>query len=258
MCERHSMASHVPRAALIVIVTSTLATSLAAQTRTVGAIAGTVVDDHAAVVPGATVRLRDERAGTERENVTNGQGFFSFLDLQAGSYEVTVSLQGFQVTVFRGVAVESARTTDVRVRLQLGPLDETVEVIGATPTLQLTSTTIGTTVTNADVQNLPLAGRNVLNFATLVSGSQVAGVDPRQSTYQGMPGATINISLDAQGHRFHRRGPHEHLDRGAQRVEQHELPRRQRPRAGRRHQLDDVRPDQRCRCAAQRADSRQS
>ncbi len=196
MCERQATVVHVLRAALIVIATSTLATSLAAQTRTVGAIAGTVVDDHAAVVPGATVRLRDERAGTERETVTNGQGIFSFLDLQAGSYEVTVSLQGFQATVFRGVAVESARTTDLRVQLQLGRLDERVEVTGAAPTLQLTSTTIGTTVTNADVQNLPLAGRNVLNFATLVSGSQVAGVDPRQSTYQGMPGATINISLD--------------------------------------------------------------
>jgi hypothetical protein len=171
-------------------------TALAAQTRTVGAIAGTVADDQAAFVPGATVRLRDERAGTERETVTNDRGVFSFLDLQAGSYEVTVSLQGFQATVYRGVAVESARTTDVRVQLRLGRLDEMVEVIGAAPTLQMTSTTNGTTVTNADVQNLPLAGRNVLNFATLVSGSQVAGVEPRQSTYQGMPGATINISLD--------------------------------------------------------------
>jgi hypothetical protein len=192
MCEAKKKTARGRLAAPVIFSAMMVAagTSLGAQTRTVGAIAGTVVDDQAAVVPGATVRLRDERAGTERETVTNDRGVFSVLDLQAGSYEVTVSLQGFQATVYRGVAVESARTTDVRVQLRLGRLDEMVEVIGAAPTLQMTSTTIGTTVTNADVQNLPLAGRNVLNFATLVSGSQVAGVDPRQSTYQGMPGAT--------------------------------------------------------------------
>jgi len=183
---------------LALIITATLAVALpaAAQTRTIGVITGTVVDDQGGVVPGVTVKLKDEHAGTERETITNDQGLFSFLDLLAGRYEVTVALQGFQTAIFRGVAVESARTTDLRVQLQVGQLDEAVEVVGVTPTLQVTSNVVGTTVTNADVQNLPLAGRDVLNFATLVSGSQVAGVNPRQSTYQGMPGGTISISLD--------------------------------------------------------------
>jgi hypothetical protein len=172
------------------------ATRVEAQIRTVGSITGTVVDTSGAGMPGASVKLKDERTGIERETVTNDAGGFSFLDLQASSYQVSVSLQGFQTTVVHGVAVESGRSTDLPVSLSLGQVTETVEVAGRTPTLQMTSNAVGTTVTNKDVQNLPLAGRSVLNFATLVPGSQVAGVDPRQSTYQGMPGATINITVD--------------------------------------------------------------
>src|SRR5689334_11476999 len=77
-----------------------------AQTRTVGAITGTVIDTSGGGMPGAVVKLKDERTGIERETVTNDAGGFSFLDLQASSYQVSVSLQGFQTSVFRGVAVE--------------------------------------------------------------------------------------------------------------------------------------------------------
>ena len=169
---------------------------LFAQVRTVGSITGTVTDPDGNPVPGATVALRDERTNIARESVSNDQGTFRFLDLQAGSYEVTVTLTGFQATVFKNVAVESARTTDLAVHMTVGQLSEAIEVVGATPTLAVTTNTLSTTVTHADVQNLPLAGRNVLNFALLVPGAQTAGTDPRQSTYQGMPGATINITVD--------------------------------------------------------------
>jgi hypothetical protein len=181
---------------LAVVLMLALGLPAAAQIRTVGAIAGIVADPGGDPVPGAQVRLRDERTNIERETTTNDQGAFQFLDLQAGSYEVTITLSGFQSTVYKNVAVESARTTDLTVRLQIGQLSETVEVAGAAPTLAVTTNTLSTTVTNSDVQNLPLAGRNVLNFALLVPGAQTAGVDPRQSTYQGMPGATINITVD--------------------------------------------------------------
>jgi hypothetical protein len=169
---------------------------LLAQVRTVGAITGTVTDPEGNPVPGATVALRDERTNIARETVSNEQGSFRFLDLQAGSYEVTVTLTGFQATVFKNVAVESARTTDLAVHMNVGQVTEAIEVIGAAPTLAVTTNTLSTTVTHADVQNLPLAGRNVLNFALLVPGAQTAGTDPRQSTYQGMPGATLNITVD--------------------------------------------------------------
>ncbi|MPZ20533.1 MAG: TonB-dependent receptor plug domain-containing protein [Luteitalea sp.] len=174
-----------------------VASPVTSQVRTVGAIAGTVVDASGAVVPGASVHLRDELTNSERETVSNEQGAFQLLDLQAGSYEVTVALEGFRSTVYSGVAVESARTTDLNVRLEVGALGEDVVVTGAAPTLETTSSTLSTTVTNDDLQNLPLSGRNVLNFALLVPGVQSSSAaNARESTYQGMPGATINITID--------------------------------------------------------------
>jgi hypothetical protein len=181
---------------LSLLIGSLWTTPLRAQVRTVGAIAGTVADPGGDVVPGATVKLRDERTNQSRETATNDSGAFRFSDLQAGTYEVTITLSGFQSAVYKSVSVESARTTDLAVKMQVGQLSEAVEVSGAAPALEVTSNTLSTTVTNKEVQNLPLAGRSVLNFALLVPGAQTAGVDPRQSTYQGMPGATINITVD--------------------------------------------------------------
>ncbi len=112
----------------------------------VGAITGTVVDASGSGMPGAVVKLRDERTGIERETVTNDAGGFSFLDLQASSYQVSIGLTGFQTAVFHGVVVESGRTTDLPVSLTLGQLTETADVTGATPTLQMTSNAVGTIV----------------------------------------------------------------------------------------------------------------
>src|SRR5262249_2734599 len=114
----------------------------AAQVRTVGSIAGTVTDPDGAVVPGATGKLRAEGTNIARETISNDQGGFRFVDLQAGSYEITVTLGGFQATVYKNVAVESARTTDVSVRLQSGQISEVVEVTGAAPTLSVTTNTL--------------------------------------------------------------------------------------------------------------------
>jgi hypothetical protein len=85
-------------AALVTFATFSASTEVLAQVRTVGGITGTVTDPDGNTVPGATVALRDEGTNITRETVSNEQGAFRFLDLQAGSYEVTVTLTGFQAT----------------------------------------------------------------------------------------------------------------------------------------------------------------
>jgi hypothetical protein len=73
---------------------------------------------------------------------------------------------------------------------------ETVQVQAAAPVLELTSNTISNTVRNEAIRNLPLGGRTILNFALLTPGSASVGGNGRNSAYNGMPGATINIMLD--------------------------------------------------------------
>jgi hypothetical protein len=169
----------------------------AAQVRIVGAINGTVVDSGGLAVPGARVQLKDELTGIPKETGTNNDGAFVFPDLNFGSYEVAVSLQGFQTVRITQVVVESSRTTDLRITMQPGGLDEVVEVTGAAPVLETTSNVLGGTLNNTQLRELPLGGdgRNVFQLARLVPGvAQPAGTG--STHYNGMPGGTINPTID--------------------------------------------------------------
>src|SRR5580765_574574 len=120
----------------------TWATAAQAQVSITGTIAGTVVDTTDAVVPGATVNLVDEGTGAKKTAVTNADGVFAFRDLNFGSYQVTVKLQGFQSAVFNKVIVEAGRTTDIRVHLTVGGLEQNITVEGKSPVLEMSSNVI--------------------------------------------------------------------------------------------------------------------
>lgn len=162
---------------------------------TTGEIRGTVLDPSSAAVPGAELKLVDQAAGTERTTVSSRDGGFVFVRLQPGSYRITATAPGFQTAVSAGVKVETARATDVVVKMIMGSVTETVEVQGAAAALEATSTTVSTTVRNELIQALPLSGRDVLSFALLVTGTQRGSTD-RDSTFNGLPNASLNISLD--------------------------------------------------------------
>src|SRR5438093_4864308 len=166
-----------------------------AQIRIAGAIAGTVTDSSDAVVPGAAVQMVDELTGIGKDTVTNDSGGFVFPDLSFGSYRVTVTLQGFHAAVYEHVKVESSRTTDLRIKLQVGSLDEQVQVQGVTPVLEMTSNTVSTTVNNKALSELPLNGRSTFTFARLMPGTQTP-VSSGNTHYNGMPGGTINGTID--------------------------------------------------------------
>ncbi len=87
------------------------------------------------------------------------------------SYRLTATARGFQTTVIGTITVESGRTTDVSVDLQVGATSETVQVAASAEQLKTTTTEVGATINNKLVQNLPYAGREGLNFAALIAGS---------------------------------------------------------------------------------------
>src|SRR5437660_12921697 len=112
---------------LLALLAAVLApSSTAAQVRITGGISGVVTDPSDAVIPGATVQLKDESTGATRETVTNNSGGFQFPDLNSGTYTVTVTLSGFTTAAYTKVVVESSRTTDLRIKLAVGSMGETV------------------------------------------------------------------------------------------------------------------------------------
>ncbi len=182
------------RMGLLVCVVLLIGAPASAQVSITGSIAGTVTDVSDAVIPGATVLLKDEGTGIEKSTVTNQSGDFAFRDLSFGNYRVTVTLQGFQTAIFQKVSVESGRTTDLRVKLTVGGLEQVITVEGTTPVLQMTSNVISSTLNNKEMNELPLAGRSAFGLARLVPG--VAAPQGGGTHYNGMPGGTINPTVD--------------------------------------------------------------
>ena len=159
------------------------ATAAQAQVSITGGIAGRVTDSTDALVPGATVSLLDEGTGTKKAAVTDADGAFAFRDLNFGTYQVTVKLQGFQSAVYNKVVVEAGRTTDLRVRLAVGIIGESITVEGKSPVLEMSSNVISSTLNNKDVNELPIAGRNAFTLARLVPGAVAPQANARRAPW---------------------------------------------------------------------------
>ncbi len=166
-------------------------------------IRGIVRDPNGAVVPNATIKATDNATGVVQTTVSSSDGNFSFPTLQFGSYKLTVMATGFQNSVIAAVIVESGRTTNVSVDLTVGAAADTVQIAASAEQLNTTTAEVGSTINNKLVQNLPFAGRDSLGFAVLIAGSSRSTSD-RNSTFNGLPNASLNISLDGMNNNSQR------------------------------------------------------
>src|ERR1035437_5586154 len=171
-----------------------------AQVTTTG-IHGTVKDTSGAVVPKATLRLVDTAQGIERQTISSDEGAFVFVNLQAGDYKLTASAPGFQAAVVAQIKVDSGRTTDIGVTLKVGSATETVEVAASAVQLETTSNEVGTTVNSRSIATLPYTSRDALSFALLMPGAQSGSGG---STFNGLPNASMNITLDGMNNNSQR------------------------------------------------------
>ena len=190
------------RAFVHIAVIAALAVAGLAQITTTG-IRGIVRDPSGAVIPNSTIKLTDNSTGVEYSTVSSSDGGFLFPNLQFGSYKLTVTASGFLTTVITAITVESGRTTDVSVDLKVGAAGETVQVAASAEQLNTTTTEVGGTINNHLVKNLPFAGRDGLGFAGLIAGNSRSN-NQRNSTYNGLPNASLNITLDGMNNNSQR------------------------------------------------------
>jgi hypothetical protein len=139
-----------------------------AQTPT-GSIIGVVRDPSGAVVAAAHVTVRSNSTGLARAITTSGAGDFSVPVLPAGEYQVSVEASGFQ-PVMRNAAVEAGETTVADFSLTIGDVNDSITVDTVTPQMHYDSHTIATVITQAQIQDIPLNGRNFLELAKLEPG----------------------------------------------------------------------------------------
>lgn len=160
-------------------------------------VGGTVSDPSSLGVPGATVHLFDTQRGTTRDTVTNSQGEYLFTAVLPGIYTVSVEQKGFKESSLRNVKVIIDQLATVNVTLQVGAVSQSVTVnsAGSTPLLDTTTNSLGTVMDNARVEDLPLNGRNFLQLAQLVGGSQVPDGGSDMVTAQtGHSNLTISVT----------------------------------------------------------------
>ena len=150
------------RIALLVL----LAGAAAAQTTT-GTLSGVVKDATGALVPSSQISVTSAGSGTRRTTTTNEEGRYTLTNLPPGQYEVRAELAGFRTAVQNGVVLTVGGTTVVDLTVQVGAINEVVEIRAEEPLVEATRADISRVVTAQDIESLPIIGRNFVDFVKL-------------------------------------------------------------------------------------------
>jgi hypothetical protein len=135
-----------------------------------GRILGTITDQSGGVISGATVTVVDTERGVTRTLTTDDAGAYNAPSLTAGSYTVRAESKGFKRIERQGVVIEVGHEVRVDLTLQPGEQNQTVTVTEAVPLVETTNATMGGTLENADIIDLPLNGRDYQNLLGLRPG----------------------------------------------------------------------------------------
>ncbi|MGH9313470.1 MAG: TonB-dependent receptor domain-containing protein, partial [Vicinamibacterales bacterium] len=180
---------------LSVVLTATASAAAFAQGGATSSLAGTVTDTSGAVLPGATVVAKHNGTGAVSNAVTADNGTFNIPALNPGTYTVTVSLSGFKTVALNDVVLNVGAPASVRASLELGTIEETIVVEGASPVVQTQASAVATTINIETIKNVPITSRNVLDIVPLLPGVNTPGGN-RDSTVLGLQQSAINITLD--------------------------------------------------------------
>src|SRR5581483_7674043 len=141
------------------------------QAGATGTILGTVTDNSGAVVPNAAVTITNVATGVNNQTRTGSSGDFTVPYLTPGTYNVTVESQGFQKSVVQNINLVVAQQARADVVLKPGSVSESVSVEANAVSLDTDTSTISQTVTQQQVNELPLNGRNFIDLLFIGAGA---------------------------------------------------------------------------------------
>ncbi len=151
-----------------------------------GRVLGNVTDPSGAIVAGATVTVTNTQTNVSRTLTTDSSGAYVAAALNPGTYTVRVEAPGFKVVTHQGVVVQVGLDTRSDVQLQLGANTQSVTITEAAPLVDTTSATVGGTLTDTQINDLPLNGRNFQNLVQLRPGVVIyPGGGPWQQSSNG-------------------------------------------------------------------------
>src|SRR6202158_4539439 len=135
-----------------------------------GSIRGTVVDPSGAVVQSGAVIAQQTETGLTRSAITDRDGAYVLVELPIGHYQIRAEAKGYQKYLQEGISLDVNQTATVNVRLKLGAETQQVEVKADAQLVQSTVSSLGETVMEREILDLPLDGRNFSQLGTLQPG----------------------------------------------------------------------------------------
>jgi outer membrane receptor protein involved in Fe transport len=171
-----------------------VAAARAQETVNSASVSGRVTDPQGAVVPGAAVIARQTDTNLIRETITDQEGRFRLPYLRVGRYEITVRLQGF-ADLTRALTLTIGSAFELPIVLKVGMVETSVTVSAKPTVLEAARSQIAGTVSQAEVQTLPMNGRNFLDLALLVPGVSPANVASTQlfAETSAVPGGGLSV-----------------------------------------------------------------
>src|ERR1700689_3046965 len=155
---------------LTLVLITLLASLNAAGQQITGSLRGTVSDPSGAIVPAATVAAKQVETGLTRVAITDRQGEYVLVELPIGHYQLEIHAQSFQEYIQQGISLDVNETATVGIHLKLGSETQQVEVNADAALVQSTVSSLGQTVMEREILDLPLDGRNFSQLGLLQPG----------------------------------------------------------------------------------------
>jgi hypothetical protein len=182
--------------ALLAAASLLLPLPLHAQSRVTAAdVTGTVVDASGAPLPGVTVTITNVETNVARSAVTDTRGHYRAAALPPGTYRVSAAMSGFGDQKREPVTLTLGQEANIDFSLGVGGRQESVTVQVEAPVVETTRTVVSSTVTRAQIENLPSNGRNYVDFALITPGVTASTVGSGLS-FAGQRGQSNNVMID--------------------------------------------------------------
>src|SRR5262245_32624031 len=191
------------RIGVLIVTLACSGAGLAAAQETTGTITGHTLDAQGLAVPGATVTVSGPQG--QKTAITDEQGRFAFPFVTPGIYTVRTELQGFKTVERKDITVSLGQNVDIPIRMEVGGVTETVNVLAAPPLIDQTSTTPGAVISSELLERVPV-GRRISDTLYLApgvsSGGSVGQANPSVSGGSGLENQYVidGVNLTNQGY----------------------------------------------------------
>jgi hypothetical protein len=176
------------------------ASAVMAQTGS-ASLAGRVTDESGGALPGVTVTATQNATGFSRSIVTGSDGSYRFASLPIGTYSVNADLSGFATVTTRNVELNVSQERDLNISLKQAAVKEQITVTASSPLVE-TTPAVSTVISQKEMENLPLNGRQFANLGSLAPGTSLSvNADPTKPgqltiALNGGSGRNVNFVID--------------------------------------------------------------